>query len=124
MGLYRPGKLGAVGGARGGAACRGRHGCVWGGVVLGRGGTGTVSGGAREVWACRCRSGASREGAGRPAWCKACGAQQLLDRMSAGSAPMITGGRRGPGARGGHGEVQGDRGQLLDMVVCCFAAGW
>ena len=36
---------------------------------------------------------------------------------------MITGRRRGPGARGGHGEVQGDRGQLQDMLVAGFGAG-
>ena len=37
---------------------------------------------------------------------------------------MITGRRRGPGARGGHGEVQGDRGQLQDMLVAGFVLVW
>ena len=42
----------------------------------------------------------------------------------AGRAPAIAGRGGGPGARGWHGVPQGDRGCLLHMVACWFAAVW
>ena len=84
---------------------------------------GAVSGVQGIVWACGWRSGASREGAGRPGWWWCRHARKLLDSRSAGRAPPIAGKVRGPGARGWHGEHQGGEGQLQDVVVGCFAAG-
>ena len=74
------------------------------------------------MWACCWRSGATREGAGRPAWCRACGAQQLLDRMSAGSAPTIAGKVRGQEQGVRVGEGLGDTCKLQDMRLHGFMA--
>ena len=42
----------------------------------------------------------------------------------AGRAPAIAARGGGPGARGWHGEVQGDKSYVQDMVALRFAAGW
>ena len=97
------------------------------GIVRGWGGTEPCQGGVRGgVGACWW-SGAPRAGAGRPGWLwcgHACG---VFDSGSAGRAPANAGRGGGPGAWGWHGEVQGDRGCLLDMQVAgfwCWFAKW
>ena len=42
----------------------------------------------------------------------------------AGRAPAMAGRGGGPGTRGCHGELQGDTGYLLDVLVHALGAGW
>ena len=104
--------------------CHGWHGCVRGGVVLGRGGTGPCLG--------RARGGVAHAGAvgrlvrvlvGRGGG-GAVRARKVLDSGSADRAPTFAGRGRGLEQWGGHEVVQGDKGCLLDMLACCLAAGW
>ena len=63
-------------------------------------------------------------GPGRAGVAVAVHARRVFDRGSAGRAPANAGRGGGPGARGWHGEVQGDKSYVQDMVALRFAAGW
>ena len=69
-------------------------------------------------------SGAPRAGVCRPGGCGAVRARRVLDSGSAGRAPANAGRGGGPGARGCHGESQGDTGKLLDVLVPALAVVW
>ena len=73
------GELGAQDGTGVARACRGRHGDVRERRLAGQGRNGRGARGSREVWACRCRSGASREGVCRPGWSLCAHARKLFD---------------------------------------------
>ena len=68
-------------------------------------------------------SGPAREHAGRAVVVAEMCACNVFDRVSAGSAPAISGKRDGQALRGRVGEHLGSKGQLQDVVVGCFAAG-
>ena len=90
-------------------AGRGRHGDVPGGA---RGGVGACWGGR-----------AAREGAGWPGWLRCNGARQVLDSVSAGSAPLNAGRGRGQELRGRVGEHLGSKGKLQDVLARGFGVG-
>ena len=92
--------------------CHGWHGCVRGGVVLGRGGTGPCLGRERGgvahagVVGRLARVLVGRGGGG------AVRARKVLDSGSADRAPMFAGRGRGLVRWGWHGELLGDSGKL------------
>ena len=117
------GELGAQDGTGVARACRGRHGDVRERRLAGQGSNGRGARGSREVWACRCRSGASREGVCRPGWSLCAHARKLFDSRAHDMFPKNAARGGGPGARGRVGEHLGSKGKLQDVLARGFGAG-
>ena len=97
--------------------------CVFGareGTGAAPAGRGWCKGVARGLWVCR----AARARACRPGWLRCGHACKVFGSMSGGGATANAGRGRGQELWCRVGEHLGSKGQLQDVVVGCFAAGW